>query len=184
MDVRVGLWGKLSAEELILLNCGVGEDSWEFLGLQGDQTSQSKNKSTLNIYWKEWCWSWSCTPLATWCKEPTHWKRPWCRERLKAGEEGGDRGRDDWMASLTQWIWIWARSRRWWRAGKPGVLQSMGSQQVGHGLATELQQQQRGRKDDVFSLVAEDDVQAVFFSLWIDFPFHFSEVQLYSSDHL
>ena len=41
----------------------------------------------------------------------------------------------------------------------------MGSQQVGHGLATELQQQQRGRKDDVFSLVAEDDVQAVFFSL-------------------
>ena len=128
-----------------------------------DQTSQSKNKSTLNIYGKEWCWSWSCTPLATWCKEPTHWKRPWCWERLKAGEEGGDRGRDGWMASLTQRIWIWARSRRWWRAGKPGVLQTMGSQQVGHGLATELQQQQRGRKDDIFSLVAENDVHGCIF---------------------
>ena len=41
--------------------------------------------------------------LATWCKELTHWKRPWCWERLKAGAEGDDRGWDGWMASLTQW---------------------------------------------------------------------------------
>ena len=41
------------------------------------------------------------------------------------------------MASLTQWTWVWASSRRWWRTGKPGVLQSMGSQRVGHNLATE-----------------------------------------------
>ena len=51
--------------------------------------------------WKDWCWSWSANTLATWCEEPTHWKRPWCWERLKAGGEGDDRGWDGWMASLT-----------------------------------------------------------------------------------
>jgi len=65
-----------SAEELMLLNCGVGEDSWEFLGQQGDPTSQSYRKSVLNIHWKDWCWSWNSNTLATWCKEPTHWKDP------------------------------------------------------------------------------------------------------------
>ena len=53
---------------------------------------------------------------------------PWFWERLRAGREGDDRGWDGWMASLTQWTWVWASSRRWWRTGKPGVLQSMGSQ--------------------------------------------------------
>ena len=48
----------------------------------------------------------------TWCEEPTHWKRPWCWERLMARGEVGDRGRDIWMASLTQWTWVWASSRR------------------------------------------------------------------------
>ena len=52
----------------MLLNCGVGEDSWESLGQQGAQTSQSWRKSTLNIHWKNWCWSWSSTTLATCCK--------------------------------------------------------------------------------------------------------------------
>jgi len=70
MDVRVGLWRKLSAEELMLLNCGVGEDSWESLGLQGDPTSQSERKSILNVHWKGWCWS--SNTLVTWCKELTH----------------------------------------------------------------------------------------------------------------
>ena len=65
--------------------------------------------------------------LATGCEELTHWKRPWCWERLKAKEEGG-RGWDGWMASLTQWAWAWANSGKWWRTGKPGLLQSMGSQ--------------------------------------------------------
>ena len=50
--------------------------------------------------------------LSTWCEEPCHWKRPWCWERLKAGGEAGDRGWDDWMPSLTQWTWAWAKSRR------------------------------------------------------------------------
>ena len=72
--------------------------------------------------------------LVTWCEEPTNWKRPWCWERLRAGE-GDDRGQDGWMASLTQWTWVWARSRRWGRTRKPGVLQSMGSQRAGHSWA-------------------------------------------------
>ena len=56
-------------------------------------------------------WSWNSNTLATWCKELTHWKRPWCWERLKAGGEGDDRGWDGWMASLTQWTWVWVNSR-------------------------------------------------------------------------
>ena len=73
-----------------------------------------------------------------WCEELTHLKRPWCWERLKAGE-GDDRGwEDDWMASPTQWTWVSVSSRSWWWTGKPGVLQSMGSQRVGHDWVTEL----------------------------------------------
>ena len=62
----------------------------------------------------------------------THWKRSWCWERLRARGEAGDRESDGWMASLTQWAWVWACSRRWWRTGKPGVLQFMRSQRVVH----------------------------------------------------
>ena len=72
----------------------------------------------------------------------THWKTPWCWERLKAGGEGGDRGWDDWMASSTQWTWVWANSGRWWRTGKPGGLQSMGLKRAGHDRTTEQQQLQ------------------------------------------
>ena len=78
--------------------------------------------------------------LATWCKELTHYKRPWYWERLKAGE-GDERGWNGWMAS-TQWTWIWLSSRWWWRTGKPGVLQSMGLQRVRHNWLTEQQQSQ------------------------------------------
>ena len=77
--------------------------------------------------------------FGTWCEEQTHWKRTWYWERLKAGEEGDDRGGDGWMASPTPWTWVWANSRRWWRTGKPGVLQSIGSQRVRQDLATEQQ---------------------------------------------
>ena len=68
----------------------------------------------------------------------THWKRPWCWERLMAEGEGDDRGWDGWMASLTQWTWISVSSGNWWWTGKPGVLQSLGSQRVRHDWATEL----------------------------------------------
>ena len=66
--------------------------------------------------------------LATWWKELTHWKRPWCSKRLKAGGEGDDRGWVGWMESLTWGTWIWESSRSWWWTGKPGVLQSVRSQ--------------------------------------------------------
>ena len=106
----------------------VGENSWESLGLQGDQTSQSYRKSILNIHWKDWCWSWNSDTLTTWCEELIHWKRSWCWERLKAGGEREDRGRDGWMATPTWWKWVWASSGNWWWTGKPGVLQSTESQ--------------------------------------------------------
>ena len=95
-------------------------------------------KISYDIHWKDWCWSWNYNNLATWCKEWTHWKSPWLWERLKAGEEGGDRGWDGWMISLTWWTLVWASSGSWWWTGKPGVLQSMGLQQVGHDWVTEL----------------------------------------------
>ena len=64
-------------------------------------------------------------------------KRPWCWKGLKAGGEGDDRGWDALMASPTRRAWVWASSRSWWWTGKPGMLQSMGSQRVGHDWATE-----------------------------------------------
>jgi len=104
---KAGCWRtdalKKKKKELMLLNCDVGEDSWESLGLQGDPTSPSQRKSVLSVHWKDWCWSWSSNTLSIWCEELTHLKRPWCWERLRAGGEGDDRGWDGWMASLTQW---------------------------------------------------------------------------------
>ena len=94
----------------MFLNCGVGEDSWESLGLQGDPTSPSWRKSVLNIHWKDWRWSWNSSTLATWCEELTHLKRPWWRERLKVEGEGDDRGWDGWMASVCTWVWVNSKS--------------------------------------------------------------------------
>ena len=68
----------------------------------------------------------------------THWKIPWCWEGLGAGGEGDDRGWDGWMASLTQWTWIWVNSGSWWWTGRPGVLWFIGSQRVRHSWATEM----------------------------------------------
>ena len=95
-----------------------GNQSWIFIG-------STDGEAETNI-------------LATWCEELTYWKRHWCWERLKAGGEGEDRGWDGWMASLTQRTWTWASSGSWWWTGKPGVLQSMGSQRVGQDYGTEL----------------------------------------------
>ena len=136
--VRVGWWRKLSAEKLMLLNCGVGEDSWESLVLQGDPASPSWRRSVLGVHWKDWCWSWNSATLATSCEQLTHWKRPWCCEGLGAGGKGDDRGWDSWMASLTWWAWVWINSGSLWWTGRPGVLQFMVSQRVGHDWAIEL----------------------------------------------
>ena len=80
--------------------------------------------------------------LVTWCEELTHWKRPWCWERLKAGREGDYRRWDGWMASPTAWTWVWASSMSWWWTRKPGVLESMGLQRVGHNWVTEVKRLQ------------------------------------------
>ena len=86
-----------------------------------------QKRSVLGVHWKDWCWSWNSNILATSCKELTHWRRPWCWERLKAGGEGDDREWDGWMVPLTWWTWVWASSGSWWWTGMPGV----GDGQVG-----------------------------------------------------
>ena len=101
MDVRVGLWRRLSTEELMLLNCGVGEDSWESLRLQGDPTSPFWRRSALGFLWREWCWSWNSSTLATSCGVLTHWKRLWCWEGLGSRGEGDDR---EWDAGWHRWL--------------------------------------------------------------------------------
>ena len=106
-------------------------------------TARRSNQSilkeiSLSVHWKDWCWSWNSDTLATRCKELAHLKGPWCWEGLKAGGERVDRGWDVWMASPTQWTWVWVSSGSWWWTGRPGMLQSMGSQRVGHDWATEL----------------------------------------------
>ena len=120
----------------MLLNCGVGEDSWESLELQGDPTSLSLRRSVLGVHWKDWCWSWNSNTLATWCEELTHLQRLWCWERLRA-EEGDDRG---WgLDSITDSMDMsLAGSESWWWTGRCGVPQFMGSQRVRHDWATEL----------------------------------------------
>ena len=106
----------------MLLNCGVGEDSWESLGCK------RSNQSILKEINPEYSLEGLMLKLKlqnfgpTW-EEPTYWKRPWCWERWKAGGEEGDRGWDGWMTSPTQWTWVWASSRSWWWTGRPGLLQ-------------------------------------------------------------
>ena len=117
MDVRVGLWRKLSAEEFMLLNYNVGEDSWESLGLQGDPTNPFWRKSALGFLWKEWCWSWNSNTLTTSCKELTYWKRLWLWEGLGAGGEGDDKGWDGWMHH-----WLDGHESEW----TPGVGDGQG----------------------------------------------------------
>ena len=96
-----------------------GNQSWIFSG-RTDVDSENSNT------------------LAIWCEELTHLKRPWCWERLKVGGEGDHRGWDGWVTSPTQWTWVWVNSGSWRWTGRPGVLQSMGSQRVGDDWETEL----------------------------------------------
>ena len=81
---------------------------------------------------------WNSNTLATWCEKLTHLKRLWCWERLRAGGEGDDRGRDGWMASPTQWTWVWVDSGSWWWTGRHGMMRFMGSQGVRHDWAAQL----------------------------------------------
>ena len=137
---------------LCWINCGAGEDFWKSLGLQGDPTSPSQRRSVLGVLWKEWCWSWNSSTLATSCEELTHWKRLWCWEVLGAGGEGDDRGwdgwKDGWMAAPTRCTWVWVNSGSWWWTGRPGVLRFRGSQRVGHDWVTELNWSELRRDKD------------------------------------
>ena len=99
------------------------------LGLQGDPTSPFWRRSTLGFLWKEWCWGWNSSTVATSCEELTHWKRLWYWEGLEAGEEGDDRGWDGWMASLTWWMSLsklreLVMDREAWRAVIHGAAKS------------------------------------------------------------
>ena len=90
------------------------------------------------LFIEDWCWSWNSNTLTTWWEELTHLNRPWCWERLRAGGEGYNRGWDGWMASLTQWTWVWVNSGSWWWTRRPGMLWFMGLQRVRHDWVTEL----------------------------------------------
>ena len=108
-------------KDLMLLNCGAGEDSWSPLGSKEIKAVNPKgNQSWLLIGRSE---AQAVAPIF-WPPNVSHWKRPWCWERLRAGGEGGNIEWDGWMASSTQWTWVWASSGKWWRTGKPGVLQA------------------------------------------------------------
>ena len=99
------------------------------------------------VHWDRFlgiCWA-ELPPVFSWCQPSLlpafiAVRRGYPSWRLKAGGEGDDRGWDGWMASPTQWMWIWASSRSWWWTGKPDVLQSMGLQRVRHDWVTELNQ--------------------------------------------
>ena len=128
-------WGRVSVLNIWFFWIS-GE--WEFAG----QIWTSKNKTTTTTKTSP---KLKLKYFGTWWKELTHLKRPWCWERLKVGE-GGDRGWDGWVASPTQWTWVWLNSGSWWWTGRPGVLQSMGSQRVGHDWVSEPEQVKKGFK--------------------------------------
>ena len=138
MDVRVGLWRRLSTEELMLLNCGVGEDSWESLRLQGDPTSP---------FWGDQPWDFFGRNDAK-AEIPVLWpphEKSWLIGKdSDAGRDWGqeEKGTTEYeMAGWHHWLdepWAWVNSGSWWCTGRPGVLWFMGSQRVRHDWATEL----------------------------------------------
>ena len=110
----------------------------ESLGLQGDPTSPFLKEISPGISLEGMMLKLKLQCFGHLMQGLTHWKRLWCWEGLGAGGEGDDKGWDGWMASLTQWMWVWVNSGSWWWTGRPGVLRFMGSQRVGHDWATEL----------------------------------------------
>ena len=105
------------------------------LSFQPNVWSEISVLTAMKNKWMTYLWNicprvnpcWNSNTLVTWCKEPAHWKRPWCWERLKAGGDGDVRGWDGWMASQTRWTGVWASSGSWWWTRRPGALQSVDS---------------------------------------------------------
>ena len=122
---------------------GIGQSCKGLVTISVDYTSRRSNQSILKEINPECSLEGLMLKLQYFGHLMTHWKRPWCWERFEGrGRDGNDRGWDGWMASLTQWTWVWASSGRWWRTGRPGMLQSMGSQRIEHDRVTIQQQQQ------------------------------------------
>ena len=139
MDVRVGLQRRLSTEELMLLKCGVGEDSWSPLDCMEIQPLHPKgNQSWIFIGRTDA----EAETAILWPPDAKNWligKDPDAEKGWRWEEKGTtDRGWDGWMASPTPWTWVLVSSGSWWWTGRPGMLHSMGSQRVGHDWATEL----------------------------------------------
>ena len=135
MDVRVGLWRKLGTEELMLLNCGVGEDSWESLDCREIQPVHPKGNQSWIFIGRTVA---EAETLILWPPDGKNWligKDPDAGKDWRKEEKWMT---DGWMASLTRCTWVWVSSRSWWWTGKPGMLQNMGLQRVGHDWATEL----------------------------------------------
>ena len=137
---------------ITLLVCEMSAIVWQFehslalsffgIGMKSDLFQSCGHCWVFQMWWHIGCSTFTASSFRIWnsstgipspllglfvvmfpkAEEPTHWKRPWCWERLKAGEEGDDRGWDGWMASLTWWTWVWVSSRSWWWTGRPGVL--------------------------------------------------------------
>ena len=123
----------------MLLNCGVGEDSWESLGWTARRSNHSILKGIKPEYSLERLMlKLKLQYLAIWCKELAHLQSPCCWEWLKAGGEGENTGWNGWMALETQWKWVWVNSGSLWWTGRPGVLKSMDLQRVGHDWTTKL----------------------------------------------
>ena len=121
----------------MLLNCGSGADSWESLNSKEIKPVHPKGNQFWLFIGRNDA---EANTSATWCKELTHWKRPWFWERLKAGGEGDNRGWDGWMASPTQWTWMsLSKLREMMKDRVPGLLQSIGSQRVMSNWVTEQQ---------------------------------------------
>ena len=135
--MRVGMWRKRSAKELVLLNCVIGADSWQSFGLQGHTSIHPKGdqswvfigrtdvEAETPILWPPDAKSWFIE------KDPDAGK-DWRYEKK------GTKGYEMVDGITDQWIWVWVNSGSWWRTRRPGVLRSMGSQRVGHDWATEL----------------------------------------------
>ena len=103
------------------------------------RSNQSILKETvLGVHWKAWCWSWNSQYFGHLKWRADSLEKTLMLGKMRAGGEGEDRGWDSWMASLTQWTWVWVNSGSWRWTGSPGVLRFMGSQRVRHNWATEL----------------------------------------------
>ena len=120
----------------MLLNCGVGEDSWESLALQGDQSILKEISPGCSL--EGLMLKLKLQYFGHLMRRVDSLEKTLMLEGIGAGGEGDDRGWDGWMASPPQWMWVWVNSGSWWWTGRPGMLQFMGSQRVGHHWATEM----------------------------------------------